>query len=214
MGLGVARRSPKRAAERLHPFRDVARPDQDDSQAVPGLTVGGVELAGLAKRCSGFALPAVLRCFHALPHKTRDPVAHGHGPDRWGRRGRHRDWSRDHDAPVSLVLRAQRDAGGESTHHDQNNQSPHDTPLTPGLDRLPQVWEAAQAWSGRLTIIHTHEGVREAAHRAAPSTMVGLRRPPTTRERAMAVRGPTMPSSWRPPTAFWKRRTDCWNLVS
>ncbi len=103
---------------------------------------------------------------------------------------------------------------GGAAGRDQNNQSPRDTPLPTGLGAFAQPWDTTQSRPAQPLVVHAHQDVGQAAHWAPPSTMVGLNRPPTTRDSAMAVRGPIIPSSCNPPTARWKRRTATWKRPS
>ena len=102
---------------------------------------------------------------------------------------------------------------GEGTHTHHNNQSAQNTPLT-RLGAFPEVREASQAGPRSPFFVHARQDIDEPAHWTPPSTMLGLERPPATRESAITVRGPMTPSSWSPPTARWKRRTACWKRPS
>ena len=61
------------------------------------------------------------------------------------------------------------------------------------LGALPEVREAPQAGPRNPFFVHSPEDIGEPAHCTPLSTMVGLERPPATRESAITVRGPMTP---------------------
>ena len=181
-------------------------------------SVRRVDLDRLAEGRRSLVQLTVLYRVNSGPHQRCHAVSDGHrGSRRHGRRHRRgRDRSRRPSAGRGprWALGKEHDRGSENSHAYDNNQGSHDTPLRPRLGTLNQARDTTQAWAARPLVVHAHQDVGQPAHCPAPSAMVGLNRPPTTRDRAMAVRGPTIPSSCSPPTARWKWRTASWNRLS
>src|SRR5205823_6366660 len=185
-------------------------------EAAPGLGIGRVNLDRFSEGDRGFVHLPLASGFYARPHEGRRALADGHCRRRG--RGRHKGRKQGRRRRTGCgpcgTVGTEHDCHREATHHHQNNQSPSDTPLPPGLSAFAQPWDTTEARPAQPLVVHAHQNVRQTAHWVPPSTMVGLNRPPTTRDNAMAIRGPTIPSSCNPPTARWKRRTATWKRPS